>query len=303
MLRKSTPLVLACVLLPPLPACYRDLGPKTEDTTTADEPDPEIVMRCNEGATRKRTIAEALCRCQVDQGLFTSVAACLGPTGDAATLDACACDIHGEFPETRDDLECLAPAQTTVLACLEGVTCTPDTAAFDACINPYYNAISTCGVPTKPLLSEVALRCEMVAPFACGSGETIPETWKCDLSPDCQDASDESTCAGTFMCADGTAYIEEALRCDLFDDCQDGSDEQNCPTFTCVNGTVIPLLYRCDTISDCCGEDADVCADQSDELNCPTFMCADGMTIPLAFRCDDFDDCTDGTDELGCPAP
>lgn len=292
MLRTSTLLALACILLPATSACYRGLP---------TEPDPAIIGLCREGAARKRTIAEEQCRCQVDQGMFVDLAACLGPTGDAAALDACTCDVYGEFPETRDDLECLAPAQTSVIACLAGVACTSGTGAYDVCINAYYTAIAACQVPTTPLLSALALRCEQVPPFVCGSGETIPETWTCDLDPDCEDASDEADCAGTFMCADGSEFIEDALRCDAFADCNDGSDEQDCPTFACVNGTVVPQAYRCDGYEDCCGEDAAECADKSDEQGCPTFLCTDGMTIPEAFRCDGFPDCDDMSDELACP--
>ena len=140
----------------------------------------------------------------------------------------------------------------------------------------------------------------MVPPLVCGSGETIPETWKCDLKSDCEDGSDELTCEGLFLCKDGKGSIDEDLKCDNFPDCADGSDEVGCPTFMCTSGKVIPLIFRCDGIEDCCAEDVEDCPDKSDELNCPTFMCADGSTILLEYKCDGVPDCPDSSDEITC---
>lgn len=303
-------------------ACFNDKGPQedTVDATTGagetaatgtsaegnsetgDPGDPALVGLCTSDLTRKDAIASEQCQCQVDQGMFTDVAACLAQSGAKPSTPACTCEIYGAHPETRAGLECAAPAQEALLACLADVSCVQDTTAYNACTDPYYNAISTCGAPAKSLTSQIAIECEMIAPFVCGSGEAVPETWTCDLKADCKDGSDEKDCAGSFMCDDGK-FIDEGLKCDEFPDCADESDEQNCPSFMCVNGTVILLTYKCDGIPDCCPgvEDPQTCADKSDEANCPTFKCDSGMTIPLMYLCDGIEDCDDKSDEIGCP--
>ena len=304
-------LVVACSLLASVSACFSDKGPEaggtsgsTGETTgtvvTGDGPDPSITELCSESFARRATIAAAQCQCQVDQGKFVDVAACLSATSGAMTPAACACEIYGGAPETRAGLECAAPGQQTVIACIMGLSCKQGSSAFDACINTYFKDISTCAGPPKEVTSQVAIQCEMVPPLTCGSGETVPETWKCDQKPDCMDASDEMGCAGIFVCKDGKSSIDEALKCDGFPDCADQSDEVGCPTFMCTSGKVIMLSFRCDGYPDCCPESDPECADQSDEQNCPTFTCTDGMTVPLDFKCDGEPDCADGSDEVGC---
>ncbi len=306
--------MIVCSLLAGASACFSDKGSQVagdstgEPTTgnedsgevTGDNTDPAIVALCSEDLTRRDTILTAQCQCQVDQGKFEDVATCLASGARKAT-PTCICDVYGAHAEIRTGLECAAPGQADVITCLEGLSCAQNTTTFDACIETYYTAISTCGAPPKIVAGQVAIQCEDVSPFVCGEGEGIPETWKCDLAADCVDGSDEATCPGTFMCDDGE-IVDEELVCDEFPDCADESDEKKCPTFVCTSGTVIPLSYRCDGVTDCCPDapDPEVCADKSDEANCPTFTCADGMTIALMFKCDGIEDCDDKSDELGC---
>lgn len=310
------PLLLAvvCSLLSAVPGCFSDKGPAVDGSTgstesgesggdtvvTGESGDPSLAELCGESMARRGEIAAAQCQCQVDQGMYSDVDACLAATGGATTADACTCEVYGRAPATRAGLECATPGQEAVLGCIQGLSCAQDSAAFDACINTYYTAISTCAAPPREVAGEVALTCEMVPPLLCGSGEAVPETWKCDLKSDCMDGSDEVECEGTFLCEDGKGSIDEELKCDDFPDCADGSDEAGCPTFMCTSGKVIPLIYRCDGVSDCCAEAEPNCADQSDELNCPTFMCADGTTVPLGYKCDGVNDCEDGSDEATC---
>ena len=303
-------LVVACSLL--ASACFNDRGPEaggstggtgsTADTVvTGDPADPSITQLCSESFARRGAIASAQCQCQVDQGKFTDVSMCLAATGNATTLEACTCEIYGGSPESRAGLECSAPAQQAVIECIMGLSCAQSISAFDVCIDTYFTGISTCAAPPREVASQVAIQCDMVAPLTCGSGETVPETWKCDKKSDCTDGSDEMGCAGIFACADGKGSIEEALKCDSFKDCMDGSDEMNCPTFMCTSsGNVIPLHFRCDGFSDCCAEIMPDCPDQSDEQNCPMFMCTSGMTIPIGFQCDGVMDCDDNSDEKDC---
>lgn len=312
MLHRSRALLVVGSLL--AAACFNDGGPGADATggtggtgestgdavTTGETADPSILEQCTDHFARRTAIAAANCQCQVDQGKYADVAACLAATGGAMPPVFCTCEIYGRSPETLPGLECAAPGQMAAIACLDGLSCATDSSAVDSCINAYYTAISTCAAPPPAVASEVAIACDGVPALMCGSGESIPETWKCDQKSDCMDGSDEADCAGMFACKDGNGSIDEALRCDDIPDCADKSDELDCPTFMCTTGKVIPLIYRCDGISDCCTEDEPDCADQSDELNCPTFMCADGMTIPEQYRCDGIEDCDDKSDELNC---
>lgn len=290
--RLATP--VSCLVLLAA-ACFADRGPPTADESTTSDVDPALVQLCADSLARRATIVQAQCQCQVDRGLYPDVVSCLAASGGASSQNTCACDKYGEYPDARPGLECAAPAQMAALTCLTGVTCKDDTAAFDACINPYFTAISTCEAPPKALLSEVELTCEMAAPYTCGSGETIPFTWNCDLKVDCADLSDETACEKSYVCSDGITFIPGEYRCDAITDCPDSSDEMGCPTFMCTNGMTIPLILRCDAAQDC--------ADGSDELSCPSFMCADGVTTILeTYRCNGYPDCPDASDEMGCPS-
>lgn len=199
----------------------------TEATTEATSGgDPELRALCLTSFANGQAIREAQCGCAVDQGEFPDVAACLAAGGGGTATDECRCDVYEGYPEAKPGLECATPAQATLLACLDGVDCEAGTEAFSACLEPYFMAIGMCAGPPKPALAEVALRCERIPPFMCGSGEAIPETWKCDLMVDCADGSDEMGCP-TFMCRDGTE-IPLPYKCDGFADCRDGTDEADC---------------------------------------------------------------------------
>jgi hypothetical protein len=98
----------------------------------------------------------------------------------------------------------------------------------------------------------------------------------------------------TYTCNDGAVH-PLSYRCDGEADCAGGEDELDCPEFTCRDGQVHPLSYRCDRYAHCVGGE--------DEANCPTppqFRCANGDTVKASSRCDGGDDCADASDELGC---
>jgi hypothetical protein len=129
--------------------------------------------------------------------------------------------------------------------------------------------------------------------FECDSGETLPASYECDQVADCADGSDEHDDCPEFIC-EFDLYPE--LVCSGTEECVDGSDERNgCQSafsFSCDNGEIVPLDWRCDSEPDC--------ADASDEAGCPMlrpFQCIDGTVLTQLDECDRVIDCVDGSDE------
>ncbi|CAH1155627.1 unnamed protein product [Phaedon cochleariae] len=145
----------------------------------------------------------------------------------------------------------------------------------------------------------------------------IPPHYRCDMTVDCIDGSDESECTyrkcqnEDFHC--GTRATDPCIpkekKCDGYYDCRTGKDEENCPgvscrldQFRCAKG------HRCIEMSQKC-DHKDDCGDNSDEQGCNfpichgvQFRCANALCIPGAFRCDGYQECSDGSDELNCTA-
>jgi low density lipoprotein-related protein 2 len=145
----------------------------------------------------------------------------------------------------------------------------------------------------------------------------IPPHYRCDMTVDCIDGSDETECtyrkcqADDFHCGPKTSdpCIPKEKKCDGYLDCRSGKDEQGCSgaacrldQFRCANG------QRCVEHSQKCDHKND-CGDNSDEQGCNfplchgvQFRCANALCIPGAFHCDGYQDCSDGSDEVNCTA-
>ncbi|XP_076437604.1 G-protein coupled receptor GRL101-like [Babylonia areolata] len=144
--------------------------------------------------------------------------------------------------------------------------------------------------------------------FQCNKTHCIDVIKRCDLSPDCDDESDEESCE-TYQCPSthikckNHFCVPRYSTCDFVDDCGDNSDEENCdprecyPTeFQCDNAECIPMTYLCDGQQDC--------KDGSDELadSCERhFLCPIGFYILDTLACDGWEDCIfTHADELNC---
>ncbi|MCA9636187.1 MAG: LDL receptor domain-containing protein, partial [Myxococcales bacterium] len=191
--------------------------------TTGGVIDPEVEALC---AAAEGSIVEGLttqCECEVAAGNFADVDACLADLGFDPQV-ACTCAIMATYPQ-GPHFECLGPVTADFATCMKTTGC-DDLDALDLCFFTLLDA-GDCPDSDQAAEAQVRFECYGDAPFACGSGETIPETWVCDLDDNCADGSDESRCP-VFMCKSGDEIPLE-WQCDGAADCPDGDDEENCP--------------------------------------------------------------------------
>ncbi|MEZ4383021.1 MAG: LDL receptor domain-containing protein [Nannocystaceae bacterium] len=167
---------------------------------------------------------EGDCACAVEAGDYPSAEACLADKGLDEGYGACRCAIVATEPAMGDYLECVKPVAAEFAACIADLSCeNPD--ALDNCYLLFLGAID-CPDSVTAIDAEVEFVCRGAAPFTCGSGEEIPETWLCDLEDNCADGSDESDCP-VFTCMSGDE-IPLDWACDGEEDCPDGDDEADC---------------------------------------------------------------------------
>lgn len=193
--------------------------------TTTGGGDPALEALCLEV---EGSIAAGLagdCECAVGAGEYPSVDACLADKGIAPGFGECRCPIAAGEPAMAPYLECVKPVAADFAACVAGLGCA-DPDAIDNCYFIFLDA-SECPPSVMAVDAEVEFVCRGAAPFMCMSGESIPDTWVCDLDEECSDGSDESRCP-VFMCMSGEEIPLE-WRCDGAPDCPDGDDEAECP--------------------------------------------------------------------------
>ncbi|XP_047540379.1 prolow-density lipoprotein receptor-related protein 1-like [Vanessa atalanta] len=135
------------------------------------------------------------------------------------------------------------------------------------------------GVPGEELSGGVQCSAEQ---FACAdSSRCVPAAWRCDMRPQCPDASDEIGCtynmtcgAGQFRCARSGLCIAASWRCDGDADCgpHDASDEDP---------------YMCEKDFKCWGKWARCATPEHGQFTC----------VPVYHFCDGERHCLDGSDE------
>lgn len=203
-------------------------GTTTGDTSTGGTTGGDDALTdCENRITAQWQQLEWDCQCMVESGEYDDVATCLmeiDVTGD----EPCLCPLLAADPGNADYLECFAHAEQALAACILALSCT-DADAYSACVTTYFEQYIQCGEPTKSSVGQVDVQCYGAPSFTCGSSEKIPESYVCDLEPDCPDKSDEATdLCGTFDCGDGNSVPQDFV-CDGEVDCENGSDEANCP--------------------------------------------------------------------------
>ncbi len=265
-------------------------GTTGPEPTTGDPVDPGVYEQCKANNVDADALADAQCKCLVASGEFPDQASCLAEFGSSPEEADCTCMVYGKNPESKATLDCIAAPQKTFADCFAAAGC-EDADAQQACFDAYFGVVLECPEPPPAVQNGISIECYGETPFMCGSGEQVPEDYKCDFEPDCMDGSDEADCPG-FMCKDGTK-IPLDYECDGSADCRDMSDEEGCPVFMCMSGEMIPEKQKCNGFPEC--------MDESDEVGCPVFMCMSGEEIPESWKCDGLDDCMDGSDEQGCP--
>ena len=108
------------------------------------------------------------------------------------------------------------------------------------------------------------------------AGRCIPDLWRCDGRPDCEDHRDEYSCTDScgndeYLCPTEKWCIPQTWRCNGVSECAAGEDEKLCDCaldqFKCQTGGCIAKEQVCDGVEHC--------PDRSDEWNC----LADNMTV------------------------
>ncbi|XP_076358325.1 low-density lipoprotein receptor-related protein 12-like [Tachypleus tridentatus] len=146
--------------------------------------------------------------------------------------------------------------------------------------------------------------------FQCNNKKCILERWHCNGFNECEDGSDEMSCAETcsfteFRCHSGNKCISAENYCNGVEDCPDSSDE-----FDCNCG---PNRTRCSTTSTQCynvlTERCDGkfhCPKGEDEIGCSkdcvnSITCSSGIgCYTMNQHCDGNPHCGDFSDERNC---
>lgn len=149
---------------------------------------------CNASFALSLQVNMYVCTCAVEDGSSPDLATCLANlNGDAAeaALDACRCEQYATDPSNAAAEQCRRAQWEMFLACITPLMCS-EKDAYNACFNAFLDG--QCPDISKQGLAQSELKCLGAAPFMCGSGETIPDTWTCDNRVDCMDGSDEMKC-------------------------------------------------------------------------------------------------------------
>ena len=188
------------------------------------EPPPDIAEECSSGELAAQQVDMYRCSCQVQDGLYPDMEACLAKQGEEQFANGCSCEVFADHPEDLEFMTCYSDAVKNLAKCLAKMDCS-EKSGQDLCVDIYFGAIEDCPQPAKETLGQLAIQCGGEVPIMCGSGETIPAAWQCDGEADCADESDEYDCF--FNCGDGQV-VNKHDQCDGEYDCFNGADEKGC---------------------------------------------------------------------------
>lgn len=107
-----------------------------------------------------------ICECEVQQGNFESVEACMAALAPPAD---CACDLFARSPETAELLNCYEEAAKEKAECLGGLgnLCLGNM-PIDLCVNDELEALIECGAPPDELCQDLEAMCGDAVPPICG---------------------------------------------------------------------------------------------------------------------------------------
>ena len=165
----------------------------TSDPTTG-APDPKIEEDCLAAREFDLQASTYSCNCEVMEGNYPNLEWCLEAIGEdpaSHMSDACECEQFGADPSNAGVEECRRAKFQAFAECLTPLMCS-DSNGRQACFDAFLDG--ACEFASDESYVQIEFQCKGAKPFMCGSGETIPDTWVCDLLEQCMDKSDEQNC-------------------------------------------------------------------------------------------------------------